>query len=244
VPRAATTREERKRLLTFVVVGAGPTGLELAGAIAELARAILRTDFRASSTQDVRVILVEGANRVLPGFAEELSRKAEQALERLGVEVSLGVPVTACDAEGLLVGNRSIDTQTVIWAAGVMASPVADWFGTETDSAGRVVVGPDLTLRSHPEVFLIGDTARSEGADGGALPGTAPVAKQQVPMSHASSSPVWSAATRVRSATPSRQHGDDRPRLCGRGIWPYPAEQISRLVRMGHRPHCVPNRVS
>jgi NADH dehydrogenase FAD-containing subunit len=169
---------ERVALLTFVVIGGGPTGVELAGAIAELARQALAADFRTIDPRDARVILIEAGPRVLPTFSEKLSSIARRALERLGVEVSLGAPVTECDAAGVVVMGERITARTILWAAGVAASPAARWLGAEKDHAGRVKVQADLSLPGHPEVFVIGDTALATDAGGNPLPGIAPAAKQ------------------------------------------------------------------
>lgn len=169
----------RRRLLTFVVIGAGPTGVEMAGAIAELARVALRHDFRTINPGEARVVLVEAGPRVLAAFPPVLSAAAQRALERLGVEVRLGTAVTQCDAEGVTIGSERLEAATIIWGAGVAASSAAKWLGAEKDRAGRVIVGPDLTLAGHPEIFVIGDTAQAMGANGKPLPGLAPVAKQQ-----------------------------------------------------------------
>jgi NADH dehydrogenase len=179
--RAENSGDEkaRQRLLSFVIVGGGPTGVEMAGAIAELARKALATDFRNIDPRSARVILIESGSRVLANFPESLSAAALRALERLGVEVRLGARVSRCDAQGVVIGNERIDAEAIIWAAGVMASPAAKWLDAERDRAGRVVVGRDLTLPGHPEIFVIGDTAHVETADGKPLPGIAPVAKQQ-----------------------------------------------------------------
>ncbi len=179
--RAETEPEaaERRRLLTFAVVGAGPTGVELAGAIAELARVALVRDFRNIDTADTRIILIEAGERVLPTFPQTLSAKALAALQALGVEVRLGSPVTDCSAAGVVVAQQAIPAATIMWAAGVTASPAAAWLGAEHDPAGRVLVKPNLTLLHHPEVFVIGDTAVVRDALGQSLPGLAPVAKQQ-----------------------------------------------------------------
>jgi NADH dehydrogenase len=167
---------ERRRLLTFVIIGGGPTGVELAGALAELAKAALARDFRHIDPTTARIMLVEGGPRLLPSFPEHLSAVAAQALQRLGVELRLGVKVTRCDADGALLGDERVESRTLIWAAGVAASPASEWLGVKPGHGGRVPVGADLTLPGHPEVFVIGDTAKVEGAD---LPGVAPVAKQQ-----------------------------------------------------------------
>jgi NADH:ubiquinone reductase (H+-translocating) len=170
---------ERRRLLTFVIIGGGPTGVELAGAIAELAKVALARDFRHIDPRSSRIVLLEGGPRVLATFPDGLSAFAKRALEKLGVEVGLGHPASACDAGGVVVNGERIEARTVIWAAGVAASPAAKWLGAEKDRAGRVIVGRDLTLPGHPEIFVLGDTAAAPGLDGKPLPGVAPVAKQQ-----------------------------------------------------------------
>jgi NADH dehydrogenase len=170
---------ERARLLTFVVIGGGATGVEMAGAIAELAKRALAADFRSIDPRSARIILVEAAPRVLMPFDETLSATARRALEQLGVEVRLGAAVTDCNADGVRLGSDFIPTRTVIWAAGVMASPAGQWLGAETDRAGRVKVRADLSVPGHPDVFVIGDTAEVTDASGALLPGVAPVAKQQ-----------------------------------------------------------------
>lgn len=171
--------EARRRLLTFVVVGGGPTGVEMAGAIAELARVALRHDFRNIDPREARIVLVESGSRVLAAFPSKLSRAAQRSLEKLGVEVRLGTPVTHCDADGASIGEERLGAATIVWGAGVAASAAAQWLGSEKDRVGRVVVGPDLSLPGHPEIFVIGDTACALGRDGKPLPGLAPVAKQQ-----------------------------------------------------------------
>ena len=165
-------------MLTFVVIGGGPTGVELAGAIAELARKALVADFRKIQPHHARVLLIEAGPRLLPAFPERLSAAAKRALERLGVEVRLGEAVTACDDQGVMVGDERIQAGVVLWAAGVAASPAAKWLGAESDRAGRVKVGPDLSLPGHPEIFVIGDTALATDPKGNPLPGIAPAAKQ------------------------------------------------------------------
>lgn len=171
--------DERRRLMNFVVVGGGPTGVEMAGAMAELARRALARDFKHIDPRAARIILVEAGPRVLPTFPEALSREAEQQLERLGVEVRKGAPVTAVDSDGVIVGDERIEARTVIWAAGIAASPAAIWIGADHDRAGRIKVNPDLSVPGHPEIFAIGDTALSMDQNGKPLPGVAPVAKQQ-----------------------------------------------------------------
>jgi NADH dehydrogenase len=176
---SATSWEERRRYLTFVVIGGGATGVEMAGAIAELASAALRQDFRNIDPRDARIVLIEAGPRLLPAFPPLLSDAARRSLEALGVEVRLGAPVSHCDAEGVVIGDCRVRCATIIWAAGVMASAAAQWLGVDKDRAGRIVVGSDLTVPGHPEVFCIGDTAHVPGVDGNPLPGLAPVAKQQ-----------------------------------------------------------------
>ena len=174
-----TDPAERARLLNFVIVGGGPTGVEMAGAIAELANRALAEDFRSIDPRSARIILVEAAPRLLTPFDPPLSEAARKSLEQLGVEVRLGAPVTALDAAGVSIGAERIEARTVIWAAGVVASPAGRWLGAETDRAGRVKIAPDLSVPGHPDIFVIGDTAAIDDANGNPLPGVAPVAKQQ-----------------------------------------------------------------
>ncbi|WP_293902962.1 NAD(P)/FAD-dependent oxidoreductase [Phenylobacterium sp.] len=170
--------ESRKRLLTFVVVGGGPTGVELAGAIAELTRRALACDFRRIRGQRARILLVDSGERVLSNFCPSLSAYAKTALEKLGVELMLKARVGHCDAGGVDIGDLRVDAQTVIWAAGVQASPAGRWLGGELDRVGRVTVGADFSLPGNPEVFVIGDCARIVDAAGMVVPGVAPAAKQ------------------------------------------------------------------
>ncbi|HJQ55335.1 MAG TPA: NAD(P)/FAD-dependent oxidoreductase [Vineibacter sp.] len=169
----------RRRLLNFVVIGAGPTGVEMAGAIAELARRALARDFRRIDPREARIVLVEAGLRVLAAFPEDLSARALKSLERLGVEVKLGTAVSAIDADGVTAGAERISSATVVWAAGVRASAAAKWLKADADKAGRVKVGPDLSLPGHPEIFVVGDTAVALDPSGKPYPGLAPVAKQQ-----------------------------------------------------------------
>lgn len=175
----ATDPAVRDALLTFTIVGAGPTGVELAGIIADLAHKTLPREFRNIDTRKTKVVLVEAGPRVLPSFAPELSAYAQKVLEDLGVEVRLGQPVTNCSAEGVQIGERFIASRTIVWAAGVQASPAAKWLAVGADRAGRVVVGKDLTAPGLPEVFVIGDTASVLQDNGTPVPGIAPAAKQQ-----------------------------------------------------------------
>ena len=176
---SAGSPELRRRLLTFVVIGGGPTGVEMAGAIAELARVALRRDFRNIDPADARVVLVEAGKRLLPTFPAILGDAASDALQQLGVEVRLGNAVTQCDSEGVTIGEERLAAATIVWGAGVTASAAAQWLGVAKDRAGRVVVGPDLTVAGYPEISCIGDTACAVDAAGKPLPGLAPVAKQQ-----------------------------------------------------------------
>ena len=169
---------ERQPWLNFVVVGGGPTGVELAGTLAEIARHTLPREFRRSDPRCARVLLVEAGPRVLAAFDPRLSAKAQQQLQRLGVEVKTGTAVTAIDGEGVCLGDERLAARTVLWAAGVAASPLGTQLGAPLDRAGRVRVGADLSLPAHPEVFVIGDLACVERADGTLVPGVAPAAKQ------------------------------------------------------------------
>jgi NADH:ubiquinone reductase (H+-translocating) len=168
----------RSELMTFVLVGGGPAGVEMAGAIAVLARTTLKEGFRRIDPSTIRIVLVDGGKRVLGGFSEHLSAKAKEHLESLGVEVRSGVHVTGIDEEGVLIGEERITSKTVIWTAGVTPSPAGKWLGAPMDRAGRVRVLPDLSVPGHPEIFVTGDTA-SLDQDGTPLPGVAQVAIQQ-----------------------------------------------------------------
>ena len=174
-----TDPDERDRLLTFVVVGGGATGVEMAGAIAELAGEALAADFRSIDPTHARIILIEAGPRILPAFEEHLSDAARRSLEELGVEIRVSISVTGCDVSGVSLGDRRIGTRTILWAAGVQASPAGQWLGVETDRAGRVRVAPDLSVPGRPNVFVIGDTAHVLDMDGKPLPGVAPAAKQE-----------------------------------------------------------------
>jgi NADH dehydrogenase/putative oxidoreductase len=178
--RAEATNDaiERRSLLNFLIVGGGPTGVELAGAIAELARFGMEKDFRHFDPAQARVVLVQAAARLLPAFPEALSDKARAALERLGVEVRVNSRVEHIDAGGVTVSGERIPARTVLWAAGVVASPAAQWLGAPADNAGRVKVQADLSVAGLAEVFGIGDTALSNAWSGQPVPGLAPAAKQ------------------------------------------------------------------
>jgi NADH dehydrogenase len=165
-------------LLTFILVGAGPTGVEMAGALAVLVQTTLKSDFRRIDPASARIVLVDMAPRVLPPFSEDLSKAAKQRLEKLGVEVRLGHSVDQIDADGIVVAGERIASKTVIWTAGVAPSPAGKWLQVETDRAGRVRIQQDLTVPGHSEIFVIGDTA-SLDQNGKPLPGVAQVAMQQ-----------------------------------------------------------------
>jgi len=168
----------RESLLTFLICGAGPTGVEMAGAIAELARNGMSKDFRNFDPASARILLVQAGPRVLPQFNERLSSFARTSLEALGVEVRVDSRVEVIEADGVVVSGERIAAGTVLWAAGVVASPAAAWLGTEADVAGRIKVGPDLSVPGLPDVFAIGDTALALAWDGRPAPGLAPAAKQ------------------------------------------------------------------
>ena len=169
---------EQKRLLTFVVIGGGATGVEMAGAIAEVARQTLAADFRRIDPRSARIVLIEAGPRVLPTFPDNLSDYTAAALARAGVDVKTQTLVTNCDARGVDTDGGRIDASTVIWAAGVMASPAAQWLGAEADRAGRVKIGADCSVPGHGDVFVVGDTAALTDAKGQIVPGVAPAAKQ------------------------------------------------------------------
>ena len=177
--RAESESDPAKRAawLTFVIVGGGPTGVELAGTLAEIARHTLRNEFRRSDPSAARVILAEAGPRILASFPESLSQAAQKQLASLGVEVRCGAPIKAIDGDGVLLGEQRLPSRSVVWAAGVAASPLGRLLGVDTDRAGRVPVGPDLSVPGHPEVFVAGDLA-AVSQDGRPVPGVAPAAKQ------------------------------------------------------------------
>jgi len=174
-----TDPDARRALLTIVVVGGGPTGVELAGAIAEIARQVMKDDFRAIDPTETRVVLIEAGDRVLSSFPESLSAHAAEALTKRGVEVRTDTRVTAIDAHSVALGTEHIASATILWAAGVAASPLVKSLGVPLDRAGRVQVEEDLTIPGHSDIFVIGDTATRLQANGAPLPGVAPVAMQQ-----------------------------------------------------------------
>jgi len=176
---AESDQVKKEALLTFVVIGGGPTGVELAGAIAELAHKALARDFRHIRTESSKIILFEAGPRILPSFPERLSIKAQNALEKLGVMVQINQKINQVDQDGLWASGQKIRTQNVIWAAGIKATHVTDWLSVEKDPLGRTIVSKDLSIPGHSNIFVIGDGACCKGKDGNPLPAVAPVAMQQ-----------------------------------------------------------------
>jgi NADH:ubiquinone reductase (H+-translocating) len=172
----ATDAAERQRLLTFAIVGGGPTGVEMAGAISEVARQSLAMDFRRIDPAAARIVLIEAGPRIMPTLPENLSDYVRRTLAKKGVEVMTSSRVMSCDAHGVELEHGRLDADTIIWAAGVVASPAARWLDAERDRAGRVKVGVDLSVPNHPDIFIVGDTAAVTDQPG--IPGTAPPAKQ------------------------------------------------------------------
>jgi NADH dehydrogenase len=195
-----TDPARRAAWLTFVVIGAGPTGVELAGQFAEIARHTLRGEFRRIDPHSARVVLVEGAERILTAYPPDLSQKAQLQLERLGVTTWVGRMVTGVDADGISLGDERISARTVVWAAGVAASPLARSLGASLDRAGRAQVAPDLSVPGHPEIFVIGDLAALPG-----VPGIAPAAKQMG--RHTASNLIASIRGKERKAFRYRDYG-------------------------------------
>ena len=212
--RAEREPDARRRApwLTFIIVGGGPTGVELAGAFAELSRQVLIEDFRTIDSRSARILLIEAGPRILPTFPADLSEKARKHLSKLGVEVRLGAMVTGIDPQGVAIGAERLEARTVIWAAGVAASPLAKFLGVPLDRVGRVPVTPELTVPGHHEIFVIGDLATLQ-QDGKPLPGVAPVALQAgrhtaMNLRH---------ALRGEALTPFRYHDKGSLAVIGRG---------------------------
>jgi NADH:ubiquinone reductase (H+-translocating) len=205
---------QRRAWLTFVIVGGGATGVELAGAIADLARVTLPDEFRHIDTRKTRVLLIEAGPRILPTFTPDLSAYAHAALERLGVEIQLGIPVSECSVQGVVFGEQRLAAKVILWAAGVRASPAAAWLGAPADGAGRIQVAPDLTAPGRPEIFVIGDTATIDAWHGKPVPGIAPAAKQQ--------------GTHVADTIKRRLAGDSSPR-------PFRYRHAGSLATIGKR---------
>ncbi len=202
----ATDRAAQRRLLTFVVVGGGPTGVELAGSLAEISRHALASDFRAIDPESARIILIEGGPHLLSAYPTPLSDFARRALERLGVSVWTGSAVSGIDAGTLRVGAETIHAGTILWAAGVAASPLGASLGVPLDKAGRVLVHDDLTVPGHPEISVVGDLAALKGHDGQWLPGVAQVAMQTA--AHAATNVAAVIAGRPRTAFVYRNFGN------------------------------------
>jgi NADH dehydrogenase len=175
----ATDQAERDRLMTIIVVGGGPTGVEMAGAVAELARHTLARDFRHIDPREARILLVEAEPRLLGGFPQPLAEYARRELEKLGVTVMLGEPVEDVQADGVVIGGSKIEAGTIVWGAGIEASPGMTMLGVPLDRAGRVAVAPDLSVPGLPGVYVLGDSAMAMGEDGKPLPALAQVAAQQ-----------------------------------------------------------------
>src|SRR5207249_5542538 len=176
--RQAASGEKQQRL-NFVVIGGGPTGVELAGTLAEIARRVLADEFRSIDPKRTTIILLEGGPRILPAYSEDLSRSAEDQLKRLGVEVHTAALVTGVELGAVHLGQTRLPAAVMLWAAGVAASPLGKKLGAQVDRAGRVLVNPDLSIPGHPEVFVIGDLAALKDEHGNLLPGVAPVAIQE-----------------------------------------------------------------
>ena len=204
--------EKRRALLTFAIVGGGPTGVELAGTLGEIARHTLKREFRRIDPRQARVLLLEAGPRVLSSFPESLSAKAQRQLERLGVEIRTGMPVTHIDAGGVTLGEERIATHTVLWAAGVAASPLARSLGVPLDRAGRVSVADDLSVPGHPDIFIAGDLATLQ-SNGKPVPGIAPAAKQM--------------GTHVAATI--------RARVDGRAVAPFRYRDWGNLATIGRR---------
>ena len=237
-------RAAQRRLLTFVVVGGGPTGVELAGALAEISRHALANDFRAIDPESARIILVEGGPSVLPAYPEPLSDFSRRALERLGVSVWTGSLVTGVEAGKVHIGGDTVEAGTILWAAGVAASPLGATIGVPVDRVGRVLVNEDLSVPGHREVYVVGDLAAFPTAGGQLLPGVAQVAMQQA--AHAAANIARTRGRRahapVRLSQP-RQHGDDRPELRGGRLPAIPAQGLRRVADVAVRPHLPADRL-
>jgi NADH:ubiquinone reductase (H+-translocating) len=234
-----TDPERRAALLTFVIVGAGPTGVELAGTIAELAQDTLPPDFRNIDTHRARVVLIEAGPRVLAGFPDDLSAYAQRALESLGVEVVLGKAVTECSADGVMYGGETLQSKTLIWAAGVRASPAAEWLGAPADRAGRLQVAPDLTVPGHPDRRYRYD--RRPGWQAGARHCT----RRKTAGALCRGGDKGAAAWRNAGAVPlpaCRQPGADRQAQGGDRLRTPKAARHHRMVDLGHRPHLFSDR--
>ena len=233
---------EGARLLTVAIVGGGPTGVELAGAVAELARRALARDFRVIDPRQTRVILIEAGPRLLANFPETLSRYTQRSLERLGVEVRLGRAVTHCDAAGVRLDEEAIPAGTIVWAAGVAASPAARWLGVAADRAGRIPVQPDLRAPGQDDIYVIGDTALARNPDGSPQPGIAPVAKQQGAfVARAIEARIAGrACSRSFHLPRPRAACDHRPQVGGDRVQAAAPARLARLVDLGRSARVLP----
>ena len=233
----------RDALLTFLICGGGPTGVELAGAIAELARHGMEKEFRNFDPASARILLVQAGPRVLPQFAQRLSAFARASLEALGVEVRVNSRVEAIDAEGVVVNGERIAAATVLWAAGVVASPAAAWLRQEPDKAGRIKVGPDLSVPGLPNVFAIGDTALALAWDGQPAPRLAPAAKQagrRLRRLGAAGTAARQQTTAAVPLSPPGQLGHHRSKERGGRFRPGEAHRCSGMVAVGCGAHPLP----
>ncbi len=238
-------RLSRKAYMTFVVIGGGPTGVELAGAIAEISRQVLVRDFRSIDPREAKVFLVEAGSRILSTFPETLSAAATASLEKLGVEVLQGNPVTGIKRGEVALGERTILAETILWGAGVIASPLARSLGVPLDRAGRVIVQPDLSIPGHPEAFVIGDMAVFTHQTGHPLPGTCPVAIQQgrhVANEYPSKT-QWT-IHRTFPLRQSREPGNHWACSCSGRFRKNPSQRITRLVGLAFCPCFFPHRFS
>ncbi len=245
--RAELERDEtlRRQLLTFVIVGGGPTGVEMAGAIAEVARQTLARDFRQIDPRSSRIVLIEAGPRLLPTFSEQQSDYAATTLAAMGVSVMTSTKVMGCDDRGVDLEGGRIDAGSIIWAAGTVASGAAQWLKAEHDRADRVAVGPQLSLPADPNIFVIGDTAAVRSVDGTPVPGLAPAAKQ---MGNYVAKLI---AARTRgphpAAIPLSQpgcSGHHRTARCGGGVRPDPAQRFCRLAILERGAHLFPDRAA
>jgi len=235
---------KRDGLLTFVIVGGGPTGVELAGALAEISRHVMVQDFRAIDPREARILLVEGGTCILPEYSKDLSEKAEAALKKMGVEVLNNSKVTLVNQDGVFIGNRHIRTDTVFWAAGVRASPLGQSLATPLDRTGRVLVEPDLSIPGHPEVYVIGDLATLLDHAAHPIPGVAPAAIQMG--RHAAQNIMR--ACEGKPSEPFRYFDKGSLATIGRAnavaVWSGQAIRLCRLERMVGHPHFLPDRIS
>jgi NADH dehydrogenase len=233
---------ERQRLLTFVIVGGGATGVEMAGAIADIARQTLANDFRRIDPRTSRIILLEAGPRVLPTLPEDLSDYAARALKRMGVDVRTSTRVTNCHEGGVDLDDGRIDAGTIIWAAGVVASPAARWLNAEHDRAGRVIVRPDLSVPGRPDVFVIGDAAEVRDKAGQPVPGVAPAAKQMgIYVGRLIAARVAGALAGIPLSPPGRPRDH---RAAGRGgeIRQAAPQGLCGVAVLERGPHLLPDR--